>query len=223
MQCPDCTMIMKRETLPVDLDSDSDKVEMGERWRCPRCELILDDVQAEAHANGMSVPEIHDKLACGLCGGIDEHTEGCPSLGPKIVHCGQCDEEVAITDLAQHLLEEHGMEVDPEMIQQSIVQAEAGLREIMAAQRGFYSARDAYPTMSLTEIFGAIGHRTTTGFWPQGFDAQGALLYAMDHLDQANRRLKHHHQHPPEGVDHLDRCEICRYIDEAQDRGPEQR
>jgi hypothetical protein len=217
-------MIMQHWMVPVAGEDGEPDGERGE-WRCPRCELHLDDVQAEAHANGMSVPEIHDKLACAMCGGIDEHTDGCPSLGPKIVHCGQCDEEISIGELAQHLLEDHGMEVDEEMIQQSIVQAEAGLREIMAAQqgRGFFSARDAYPTMSLTEIFVAIGHRTTTGFWPPNFDAQGALLYAMDHLDQANRRLKHHHQHVPEGVDHLSRCEICRYIDEAQDRGPEQR
>lgn len=126
-----------------------------------------------------------------------------------MVGCGHCPERLPLAEIAQHMRDEHGWDVDQDVLEQTFVAARQAVRKMVdgggypgvPSAAGFDGPRasESIP-MDLMEIWAAIGHRAVGGTWPPGFEV-GAALYVM--ADMFLRAAVSHN----EAVDEIHRLE----------------
>lgn len=124
-------------------------------------------------------------MRCELCETEDGHRSGCPNGAEEEVTCGHCDQDLPISQLADHMNEVHGSQLDRDDLEQQFV----GVKEIMreSIDRAQRALRLLTP-LTEEQVWAAIGFERVTGDWPRNFDPGAALIVAMErYADLASR------------------------------------
>jgi hypothetical protein len=186
--CERCLLDLTHEGVATVLERDPTLAHGPDCGRCgePKIWSARDEKWVCADSPAAHAPP--EGETCVYCGTEDVHQDGCPNGPIAKILCAACGEMVAVAEMAAHMNDEHGADLDQDAIEQQFLQVREFVKRAIGGGDDSFDGDNGpvlVSPMHIMEVWAAIGHRAVSGEWPDDFDMGSAIVASMRAFNDA--------------------------------------